>query len=60
MIIRCSCCGKQAIKWVNPSVFDKQITKLEGSRADFNNQVICGYCAEDLDEYGLSQKKEAC
>lgn len=52
MIIRCSCCAKQAInRYV--SRFDKYCTILDGAKADFNNQVICGYCAKDLDEYGL-------
>ena len=52
-IIRCTCCGKQAIKNQNPSMYDRYTTKLEGSVADFGGDVICGYCAQDLDEYGL-------
>lgn len=52
MIIKCSCCAKQAVNY-NVSRYDKYCTIFQGSKADFNNQVICGYCAEDLDEYGL-------
>ena len=51
--IYCSCCCKQAVRNQNPDRHDKYITKLEGAKADFNNRVICGYCAEELDEDGL-------
>lgn len=54
MKIYCCCCGKQAIKDQNPSRYDKYVTKLEGSKAAFKaDEVICGYCAEELDENGL-------
>lgn len=52
-IIHCTCCGKQAVRGQNPSISNSCITKLEGSVADFGGDVICGYCAQDLDEYGL-------
>lgn len=52
-IIHCTCCGKQAVKNQNPSIYDRCITKLEGSVSDFGGDVICGYCAQELDEYSL-------
>lgn len=59
MIIRCSCCGKQAVSY-NVSEYDKHCTILQGAKADFGNQVICGYCARDLDEYGLFPEEISC
>lgn len=53
MIIYCCCCGKQVLKDSPPSRFDKYTTKSQGGKANFGNTVFCGYCAEDLDEYGL-------
>ena len=52
-IIHCTCCGKQAVRGQYPSIGNSYITKLESSIADFGGYVICGYCAQDLDEYGL-------
>lgn len=38
----------------NPLRDDSHITKLEGSRAGWKqDEVYCGYCAEDMDENGL-------
>ena len=49
----CSCCGKQAIKGNTPRD-DKYCTIIRGAVTDCNpDYVICGYCAEDLDENGL-------
>lgn len=53
MIIYCCCCGKQVVRGQNPSIFDKYRTIWEGSKANFGDTVFCGYCARDLDEYGL-------
>lgn len=53
MIIYCCCCAKQVVLGQNPSIFDKYRTIWEGSKANFGDTVFCGYCARDLDEYGL-------
>lgn len=50
MIIRCSCCGKQAVDRPGET---SCTTTLIGAVADFGGQVICGICAKDLDENGL-------
>lgn len=59
MIIRCCCCGKQAIKSPKPSRYDKYRTTLENARAGFSSrEVFCGYCAEDMDENGLFPEEQ--
>lgn len=51
--IYCCTCGKQAVDR-DVSRNDKTCTILKNSRAGFkNNEVFCGYCAEELDENGL-------
>lgn len=59
MIIYCSCCSKQVVRDYNPPRHDKYVTKYEGARADFPPNVICGYCAEELDEYGMFPEERA-
>lgn len=55
----CSCCGKQAVKSWKPDRCDDRCTTMEGAVADFPPNVICGYCAEDLDENGLFPEEAA-
>jgi hypothetical protein len=58
--IYCCCCGKQAVWDQYPSIYDKYITKMEGSKAGFKfDEVFCGYCAMDLDENGLFPEERA-
>ena len=57
-IVYCPSCAKQVIKGRNPDRYDKYYTKLEGGRAGFNrNEIFCGYCAEEMDEYGRSPEE---
>ena len=59
MIIKCSTCGKQAVK--GPvSKDDKCITTLDGAKRGFGQEVFCGHCAVDLDGNGLfpEERKE--
>ncbi len=49
----CASCGKQILRHGTPPRNDKHATKAEGGRAGFGNTAFCGYCAEDMDEYGL-------
>ena len=51
--------GKQAIKSWKPDRYDDDCTTMEGAVADFPPNVICGYCAEDLDENGLFPEEAA-
>jgi hypothetical protein len=56
--IICCCCGKQAIKEI-VNINDPYITTLKGAKPAFKqNEVFCGYCAEDLDENGLFQEEK--
>lgn len=57
MRIVCSYCGKQAVSYYAPP-WDKYITILEGARADFGNNCICGHCAKDMDSNGLFPDEE--
>ncbi len=59
MRIVCCCCGKQAL--INQeNRYDLYTTTLKGAVAAFeSNEVICGYCAEDLDENGLFPEEQA-
>lgn len=51
-IIYCCVCSKQCLDR-EVSKWDKYCTTLIGAKANFGNTVFCGYCAKDLDEYGL-------
>lgn len=54
MRIYCPCCAKQVVWNQNPSRHDNYITKAEGGRTGFRqDEMFCGYCAEDMDENGL-------
>ena len=57
--VYCSSCGKQVVKSWKPSRSDEDCTTAEGAKADFPPNVFCGYCAEDLDEYGLFPEERA-
>jgi hypothetical protein len=61
MIIRCSCCGKQAVSYY-VSQYDEYCTVREGAKSGFkSNECICGYCAKDLDEYGrFPEERDEC
>lgn len=61
MIIRCVCCGKQAISGTKPSRSDPDVTTRVGARAAFHqDECWCGYCAEEMDENGLfPEEREA-
>lgn len=50
MIIRCSTCGRQAIKGPADT---KYTTTLDGAKRGFGSEVFCGHCAVELDEDGL-------
>lgn len=53
MKIYCSCCAKQIIHGC-PSKSDVNVTTSIGVKSGFSSDSpICGYCAEELDEYGL-------
>ena len=53
-IIYCCCCGKQAVFSYEPDIYDKYVTRGNGGKAAFkSDEIICFYCAKDLDENGL-------
>lgn len=57
MKIICSCCAKQAVSY-SVARDDKHCTIMQGARYHFGNTIICGYCAEDL-ENGLFPEEQA-
>lgn len=54
-IIYCCCCGRQVIQYTHEEIFysDKYSITDQGSILMWENQVCCGDCAKDLNEYGL-------
>ena len=52
MIVRCSCCAKQIVNY-GVAHYDKRVTTSAGAVKDVGNKMICGFCAEELDENGL-------
>lgn len=52
MKIYCSCCAKQVVK-EQCNRYDRLVTTNVGAKTSGSpNEVICGFCAEDLDENG--------
>ena len=51
--IYCCCCSKQILKDDNISRRDNYVTTAKNAKYDCCGKIICGYCAEDLDENGL-------
>lgn len=50
--VNCCCCGKQIVSRETPRS-DKYVTKGKGSVLLWPEKWCCGYCSEELDEWGL-------
>jgi len=57
-IVYCDCCGRQVIQHLTDRN-DPHCTTSQGAVASFPPNVICGYCAEELDENGLFPEERA-
>lgn len=62
MKIHCSCCARQVSRDTHTLKVGRnnlELTTQIGAVRGFAEEVICGYCAEELDENGMFPEEAA-